>query len=62
MTDPLLRELVTTQPKSMTRCFQSLPPGENPVVLIPEIGVLIEFEVKENTSCSPLLAKRLSAN
>lgn len=59
MTDPLLRELVTTQPNSMTRCFRAFPPGEDPVVLISELGVLLEYEVKERRSCLPLSARRL---
>lgn len=60
MTDPLFRELVTTRHNSMTTCFQAIPPGEDPVVLIPEIGVLLEYERKEHTSCLPLSARRLS--
>ena len=48
MPEMLLHELLTTDPKVRAQCFSRLPKKENPLVLIPNPGPLMRWEVENN--------------
>lgn len=54
MSDELFFELLTTEVPSQKRCFAKLPERENPLVLIPNVGALLRFELDHQRECAPL--------
>lgn len=54
MPQELFFEMMTTCPKSQRRCFAKLPDRDSPVALIPPVGVLIDFELRNHQQCVPL--------
>lgn len=54
MPEALFYELLTTTPEKRIKCFRRLPNVINPVVLIPNIGALISFEITNRTPCTPV--------
>jgi len=59
MPQELFFEMMTTARKSQRRCFAKLPDGDTPVVLIPPVGVLIDFERQHQEACGPLSRHRI---
>lgn len=55
----LLFELMTTSLKSQKRCFSKFPATPNPVVLIPSVGTLLSYEIKNGVSCMPLIERKI---
>lgn len=45
MTEALFFELLTTTPEHRSRCFSRLPSTHNPVVLVPNVGAILRWEV-----------------
>jgi len=54
LSDALFFELITTREESRERCFSRLPNRPNPVTLIPDIGLLLRFEMEHKIPCIPL--------
>lgn len=59
LSDELFFELMTTDVLSQKRCFAKLPERENPVNLIPNVGVLLRFEREHQRGSAPLTTHRL---
>ncbi|MBI4536050.1 MAG: hypothetical protein HY708_07210 [Ignavibacteriae bacterium] len=59
LSDELFFELMTTDVLSQKRCFAKLPERENPVNLIPNVGVLLRFEREHQRGSGPLTQHRL---
>lgn len=54
MPEILFYELLTTTPKKRATCFCKLPDIENPVILIPNVGTLLRYEVENQIPCKPV--------
>lgn len=54
MPDVLFYELLTTDDVSRVRCFSKIPRRENPLVLIPNVGQYLRFEMERKTPCYPI--------
>jgi len=54
MPEILFYELLTTTPKKRAACFCKLPDIENPVILIPNVGTLLRYEVENQIPCNPV--------
>jgi hypothetical protein len=54
MPDVLFYELLTAEESERMHCFRHLPPGENPVVVLPGVGDLLQYEAKYRKACTPL--------
>lgn len=59
MSDELLFELLITEVPSQKRCFAKLPEGENPIDLIPNVGVLLRFDLDHQRECAPLIQHQI---
>ena len=58
--ESLFYELLTTTPKKRVNCFRKFPDIENPVVLIPNVGTLLRFEVSNKIPCNPVTQLAIS--
>jgi len=54
MPEVLLLEVLTTESKSMVKCFKKFPEIENPLALVPNVGSLIRYETENNRQRSPI--------
>lgn len=54
MTEALFFELLTTSEVQRRRCFSRIPPTENPVILVPNIGPILQWEVKNRRPLTDL--------
>jgi hypothetical protein len=54
MPEALFYELLTTTVAKRTACFAKLPDVDNPVVLIPNVGTIMRFEVNNKVPCKHL--------
>jgi hypothetical protein len=54
MPESLFYELLTTTPKKRVNCFRKLPDKKDPVVLIPNVGTLMRFEINNKLPCNPV--------
>jgi len=54
MTDSLFYELITTDKSSLRRCFERLPNGNNPVILV-ALGTLLHYESEKGYPCGELM-------
>jgi hypothetical protein len=54
MPEILFLEILTTESEDMVKCFKKFPQIENPVALVPNVGVLIRFETEKDSPCSPI--------
>lgn len=59
MSDELFYELITTRSASLQRCFAKLPERTNPVVLIPNVGSLLRYEMERDEACTPVARHRI---
>jgi len=59
MSDELFFELMTTRPESQQRCFSKLPDKTNPVLLMPNVGSLLRYEMEHQAPCTPVDRHRL---
>lgn len=46
MTEALFFELLTTEMEQRQRCFVRIPQGQNPMLLVPNIGPILRWEVE----------------
>lgn len=46
MTEALFFELLTTSEVQRRRCFSRIPPKNNPVILVPNIGPILQWEIQ----------------
>lgn len=60
--EALFFELLTTSSKSQKRCFSKFPATPNPVLLIPNVGTMLRYELENGTSCTPLVQHKISEN
>lgn len=51
MSGALFYEILDTSVQQRRRCFNKLPPVENPVILVDHIGELLRHELREQRSC-----------
>ena len=58
-TETLLYELLTTTESIRRACFAKLPARENPVAMIPCVGLLLRYEIEHQQAASPLIEHRL---
>lgn len=54
MPESLFFELLTTEPKIRAVCFKKVPKIENPLVLVPNVGTIIRYEIQNNKPCSDI--------
>lgn len=59
VSDELFFELMTTCPESQQRCFSKLPDKTNPVLLIPNVGSLLRYEMEYQEPCTPVVRHRI---
>lgn len=59
MPDTLFYELITTKNESRQRCFSKIPAGDNPLVLIPNIGTLLRYENDNRKPSVPVYQHRI---
>lgn len=52
--ETLFYELMTTNTKSQVRCFSKFPEDAGSVSLFPNVGTLLQFEMKQKAPCGPL--------
>jgi hypothetical protein len=57
--ESLFFEVMTTNAESQVRCFSKLPDRPNAVVLIPNVGTLLRFEMENKKPCIPLFDRRI---
>lgn len=51
MPDVLFYELISSSEPGRSRCFAKLPPGENPIVLLKNLGSLLKKEMRTHEAC-----------
>ena len=52
--ETLFYELMTTDPRSQTRCFSKFPEEPGTFALLPNVGTLLRFEMEHKKSCGPI--------
>ncbi len=52
--ESLLYELLTTESNERAQCFSKIPDTENPLLLIPNVGPLLRWEIEHNQPCRHL--------
>lgn len=55
----LLHELLTGDETERARCFSTLPPRDNPLLLVEDPGPLIRYEASNRRACTPLTERCL---
>lgn len=58
MPDVLFYELMTTDKTSRSRCFSKIPAGENPLILIPNVGQYLRYEMTKKMPAVPITQLR----
>lgn len=51
MPDVLFYEMISCEEPARSRCFRKLPQGENPIVVVPNTGKLLRFELEHRRPC-----------
>lgn len=59
LSEELFFELITTRPESQKRCFSKFPDQTNPVLLVPNVGSLLRFEMEQQEPCTPVTRHKI---
>lgn len=60
--EALFYEMLTTSESSRAKCFSKIPATHNPVILLPNIGTLVRYELENLTPCNPVEIMALKEN
>lgn len=62
MPDPLFYELITTDEEKRIKCFSKIPNIENPMGLVPRVGMLLRYENTYHKASYPVRKRQLTVN